>query len=287
MGFTAQVVSLVSCGIRDRSSVLMGGGGRGCWPKNIENLVVEREQFGSRDFHLFNKPWSEVISRDWGWGRVEEKTWEYCGQKIRQETVPKWYDTKSRDWRGNPRAQSRPVFSTGVWNDWQSGGWTNGGLHRGDLGWAALQIGRLGQDDSKSRSTRLGIRTWCGDLAPSCPLGGLPAHAFLRFNFSHLENGKNGTCCLHLTEPMGRLCGLLSICTPSPHRPTHTPDPFSPFPALFYALGGWSQWTAIPGCFALQLPFGLRQAEAPAADGRGLALILAMPCSPAATASNR
>lgn len=30
MGFTAQVVSLVSCGIRDRSSVLMGGGGRGC-----------------------------------------------------------------------------------------------------------------------------------------------------------------------------------------------------------------------------------------------------------------
>lgn len=30
MGFMAQVVSLVSCGIRDRPSVLMGGGGRGC-----------------------------------------------------------------------------------------------------------------------------------------------------------------------------------------------------------------------------------------------------------------
>lgn len=146
---------------------------------------------------------------------------------------------KFRDWCGNPRAQSRPVFSKGVWNDRQSGGWTSGGLQRGDLGWAALQIGPLGLADSESRSTSLGIRTWCGDLAPSCPLCGLPVNAFLDFSFSHPENGKNGACCLHLTEPMGRLCGLLSSCISSPHSPhTHTPDPFSPFPALFCALGG-------------------------------------------------
>lgn len=45
MGSMAQVVSLVSYGGRDTPSILMGGGGgRECWPNNIENWMVERGQ---------------------------------------------------------------------------------------------------------------------------------------------------------------------------------------------------------------------------------------------------
>lgn len=109
------------------------------------------------------------------------------------------------------------------------------------LGWAGCLGRELGSGwpKIKDQSLDVGARDLAYQSGSTISPLWVPENFFLGFSFSPLENKTHGACCLHLPELMWRLCSLLFTC----HLLS---DPFSPFPALLSALGGSSQWTAIP-----------------------------------------
>lgn len=134
------------------------------------------------------------------------------------------------------------MLGQGVWNDQQSGGWTDGGLQCGDLGWAACSDWEpnWAWTTESQGALDLGVR----DLVwrPGSNMSSLWVPCEHLSGLQFFSSGKWEEWCL-LPSPH-RADGKISSC---PHAHPHTLQSLS-HPFLPCSVPWEAQQTAVSGC---------------------------------------